>query len=66
VLGTNLTAEAIDEALAGTFPASDPPAWTAGMARPAPESARRAADTGATRAETNEPRASDATDVSPN
>ena len=32
-----MTAQAIDDVLAGTFPASDPPAWTPGMARPAPE-----------------------------
>jgi hypothetical protein len=27
---------AIDDALAGSFPASDPPAWNPGMARPIP------------------------------
>jgi hypothetical protein len=32
---TTLTAHAIDDVLAGTFPASDPPSWTPGMARPA-------------------------------
>ena len=37
MLHTNLTAQAIDDVLAGTFPASDPPAWTPGLARPAPE-----------------------------
>jgi hypothetical protein len=37
MLRTNLTAQAIDDVLAGTFPASDPPPWTAGIARPAPE-----------------------------
>jgi hypothetical protein len=31
-----MTAQAIDDVLAGTFPASDPPAWTPGIARPAP------------------------------
>ena len=31
-----MTAQEIDDVLAGTFPASDPPAWTPGMARPAP------------------------------
>ena len=37
MLRTNWTAQAIDDVLAGTFPASDPPAWTPGMARPAPD-----------------------------
>jgi hypothetical protein len=32
--------------LAGTFPASDPPAWTPGIARPAPESASGATPDG--------------------
>ena len=31
-----MTAQAIDDVLAGTFPASDPPSWTPGIARPAP------------------------------
>lgn len=31
-----MTAQAIDDVLAGTFPASDPPPWTPGIARPAP------------------------------
>lgn len=34
---TYTSATTIDEVLAGTFPASDPPAWTPGIARPAPE-----------------------------
>jgi hypothetical protein len=36
MLHTNLTAQAIDDVLIGTFPASDPPAWTPGVVRPAP------------------------------
>ena len=45
---TTLTAQAIDDVLAGSFPASDPPAWTPGLARLAP--AREAApDGGSTR-----------------
>ena len=32
-----MTAQVIDDVLAATFPASDPPAWTAGIARPAPD-----------------------------
>jgi len=43
---TSWTAEAVDDVLAGTFPASDPPAWTPGIARPAPKIAEKAADTG--------------------
>ena len=39
-----MTAQAIDDVLAGTFPASDPPAWTPGIARPAPQIARPPAD----------------------
>ncbi len=36
-----MTAQAIDDVLAGTFPASDPPAWTPGVARPAPDATLR-------------------------
>ena len=47
---------AIDDALAGSFPASDPPAWNPGMARPVPvdTSQKRANDirTSAARDET--------------
>ena len=63
MLNTNLT-QAIDDVLAGTFPASDPPAWTPGMARPAPEIARQAADSGTALDETNDVQASDVIDVS--
>jgi hypothetical protein len=56
---SNLTAQAIDDVLADTFPASDPPSWNPGMARPAPETARRAIDTGAAQDGTNVVRASD-------
>ena len=34
---STLTAQAIDDVLAGSFPASDPPAWTPGVTRLAPE-----------------------------
>jgi hypothetical protein len=37
MIRTMSTAQAIDDVLAASFPASDPPAWTPGMARPAPE-----------------------------
>ena len=43
MLRTSLTSQAIDDVLAGTFPASDPPAWTPGIARLAPEIATGAA-----------------------
>jgi hypothetical protein len=39
MLRSNLTSEAIDDVLTGSFPASDPPAWTPGVFRPAPETA---------------------------
>jgi hypothetical protein len=41
---TRTQTQIIDDVLAGTFPASDPPAWTPGMARPAPEAGTRSAD----------------------
>lgn len=50
------TAQAIDDVLAGSFPASDPPAWTPGMARPAPEVPTRPADRAPAK-ETNDVRA---------
>ena len=33
MLRTDLTSDDIDDVLAGTFPASHPPAWTPGLAR---------------------------------
>jgi hypothetical protein len=36
MLGTTLSARAIDDVLLGSFPASDPPAWSPGIARVAP------------------------------
>lgn len=64
MLRTDWTAQAIDDVLAGTFPASDPPAWTPGMARPAPEIARPAAGTDTVQDETNDVRASGVIDGS--
>jgi len=52
---TTLTAQAIDDVLAGSFPASDPPAWTPGLARLAP--AREAASGVGTREEVSAPAA---------
>jgi hypothetical protein len=40
MLASAVTPYDIDEALADTFPASDPPAWTAGIARLVPEETR--------------------------
>ena len=64
MLRTDFTAQAIDDALAGTFPASDPPAWTPGMARPAPEIDRRPTDVGSAADDTHDVRTSDVIDVS--
>ena len=64
MLRSTLTAQAIDDVLAGSFPASDPPAWTPGMARPAPEIARSTADTGTAPDEATDVRPSDVIDVS--
>ena len=63
MLRTTLTAQAIDDVLAGSFPASDPPAWTPGVARPAPEIAE-GTDSSTAQDETNDIRASGVTDVS--
>lgn len=62
-LATTSTAEAIDDVLAGTFPASDPPAWTSSIVRPAPELAGRSVDPKTTDDETSD-RRSDSIDVS--
>lgn len=45
MVGTDLTAHEIDDVLAGTFPAGDPPAWTSGIARPAPALTAPSTDT---------------------
>ena len=52
MLHTNLTAQAIDDVLAGTFPASDPPAWTPGLARPAPQVMSQATEPDTAQADT--------------
>ena len=65
MLRTNWTAQAIDDVLAGTFPASDPPAWTPGMARPAPEIVMPSAVADTHADETNDARATGVIDVSP-
>lgn len=41
---------AIDDALAGSFPASDPPAWNPGIARPIPVETPRGTENGIRRA----------------
>ena len=64
MLHTNLTAQAIDDVLAGTFPASDPPAWTPGIARPAPEIAGQTTDPRTAQDRTRDVRASQVIDVS--
>ena len=35
-VGCRLSATWVDDVLTDSFPASDPPSWTPGMARPAP------------------------------
>lgn len=64
MLRTQWTPQAIDDVLAGTFPASDPPAWTPGMARPAPETVRRTPDTSSAQDGMDRVRSSDAIDDS--
>jgi hypothetical protein len=44
-------ADALDDVLDGTFPASDPPSWTPGLARPAPASAGPFTEAGTPEAE---------------
>ena len=64
MLRTQWTPQAIDDVLAGTFPASDPPAWTPGMARPAPDIGRTS-DTRTAQDESDEVRSPHAVDESP-
>jgi hypothetical protein len=64
MLSTTLTSQEIDDVLAGSFPASDPPAWTPGIARPAPASSARAAVTGTADNDTKDVHAGDLIDVS--
>lgn len=63
MLRSNLTGHRIDEVLVGTFPASDPPAWTPGIARPAPSVAERPAERDVPRPNSNDLH-SDVIDVS--
>ena len=49
-----MTAQAIDDVLADTFPASDPPAWTPGIVRPAPEVAAQRVERGTPQHETSD------------
>jgi hypothetical protein len=60
---TNLTAQAIDDVLAGTFPASDPPAWTQGIARLVPSNAPRTPTANTDRDDPSDARPSDVTDM---
>lgn len=61
---TNWTTQAVDDVLAGTFPASDPPAWAPGMARPAPERARMPPAADAAAGATDDARGTGVIDVS--
>jgi hypothetical protein len=64
MVGTDWTAQDIDEVLAETFPASDPPAWTTGIASLAPQRTMDAADTAPPAADAREVRGSSTVDVS--
>ncbi len=64
MLNINLTAQAIDDVLAGSFPASDPPAWTPGMARLGPETATASPAAGTALDSTSDVRRSAVVDVS--
>ena len=55
---------AIDDALAGSFPASDPPAWNPGIARPIPVGSGDSADDGRLSAARDETTAPGVIDVS--
>ena len=52
-----MTAQAIDDVLAGTFPASDPPPWTPGVARPASNASTRPSASARAPADPNDARA---------
>ena len=64
MLSTTLTSQEIDDVLAGSFPASDPPAWTPGIARPAPANTARAAVKGTSDDDSKDVHARDAIDAS--
>jgi hypothetical protein len=61
---TTLTSQEIDDVLAGSFPASDPPAWTPGIARPAPANTARAAGKSTADGDTNDVPSGDVINVS--
>ena len=63
MLRSNFTGQRIDDVLAATFPASDPPGWTPGIARLAPAIARRPAESGISEPDSNRLRG-DVIDVS--
>jgi hypothetical protein len=60
-----LTAQAIDDILAGSFPASDPPGWTSGIARLAPLTSGNAGASTAAPDDTTVVAAQDADDARP-